>query len=108
MIQNVYTILLTNPGTRLFLPNYGVGLSNRVFSVIDDSFKSAIISDSVDAINEYEPRVVVDELNTFVKVDSDTNNVLLVLAIQVPTGSVRYISLTLGQVDDPGVMVGDY
>lgn len=100
MVQNVYTIILTRLGERIFNPQFGTNLESYVHSIIDDvgEFQKNVMNEIVRAVKRYEPRVIIDEDESFVYFDEEINDIVLILHILVPTGNVRVIGLTLKSI----------
>ena len=94
LMQNVYSILLTNLGERLYDDEFGSTLEESVFEIIGDlNGESKLLNQCVSLINKYEPRVVVVEDKSYISI-SDDNTVVIVLYIKVPRGIARKIELT--------------
>lgn len=94
LMQNVYSILLTNLGERLYDDEFGSTLEESVFEIIGDlNGESKLLNQCVKLINKYEPRAVVVEDKSFVSINED-NTVVIVLYIKVPRGVARKIELT--------------
>ena len=97
LLQNVYSIILTQKGERMF-SDFGTTIEQKLFSVIDDpdNFKSSLMNEIITAVNTYEPRVVVVEEQSFVIIDGE--NVNLILALLMPAGNVKELGITLKSV----------
>jgi phage baseplate assembly protein W len=94
LMQNVYSILLTNLGERLYDDEFGSTLEESVFDIIGDlNGESKLLNQCVTLINKYEPRAVVVEDKSYVAINED-NTVVVVLYIKVPRGIARKIELT--------------
>ncbi len=94
LMQNVYSILLTNLGERLYDDEFGSTLEESIFEIIGDlNGESKLLNQCVSLINKYEPRVVVVEDKSYISI-SDDNTVVIVLYIKVPRGIARKIELT--------------
>ena len=94
LMQNVYSILLTNLGERLYDDEFGSTLEESVFDIIGDlNGESKLLNQCVTLINKYEPRAVVVEDKSYVAITED-NTVAIVLYIKVPRGIARKIELT--------------
>lgn len=94
LMQNVYSILLTNLGERLYDDEFGSTLEESVFDIIGDlNGESKLLNQCVTLINKYEPRAVVVEDKSYVAINED-NTVVIVLYIKVPRGVARKIELT--------------
>jgi phage baseplate assembly protein W len=101
IVQNVLSIVLTSQGERLFNPDFGSPLNLVPFSIMDsnlDQHSDNIISQITKKINRYEPRATVIRERTFIKASPDINELILVLAIMVPSGNVRLIGVTLSSI----------
>lgn len=100
MVQNVYTIIFTRLGERIFNPQFGTNLENYIHSVIDDvsQFQKNVIAEIVRAVKRYERRVIIDEDESFVYFNEDINDIVIVLHIIIPTGTVRVIGVTLKSI----------
>ena len=53
--ENMQQILLTNPGERIMLPDFGVGLRRYVFEMNDEQLATVIREKIVAQIAKYEP-----------------------------------------------------
>lgn len=94
LMQNVYSILLTNLGERLYDDEFGSTLEESVFEIIGDlNGESKLLNQCITLINKYEPRAVVVEDKSYVAINED-NTVVIVLYIKVPRGVARKIELT--------------
>jgi hypothetical protein len=55
-------LLLTNPGERVMLPTYGVNLRKLIFEPNDTTLEAAARSMIIDALEMWEPRVVIQQI----------------------------------------------
>jgi len=69
-------ILNTSPGERAMLPEFGSKLQNFLFQPLDETLKQVIKTDAFLAIERWEPRIEVLELDVFE--DNDNEHRLLV------------------------------
>lgn len=53
--ENMKQILLTNPGERIMLPDFGVGLKRYLFEMNDDQLATVIRDKIVQQVAKYEP-----------------------------------------------------
>ena len=93
LIQNIYNILLTRKGERLFNPDFGTTIEERVFSIMNEDDETSILQECFTAINEYEPRVSVDYEESKVDIDYDSNTIRIIIAVVLPNGNSEYIVL---------------
>ena len=61
--ESIYNILLTSPGERLMRPEFGAGLSTFVHRPNTTTTHKAIASAVERAIERFEPRVVLEEVD---------------------------------------------
>lgn len=97
MLQNVYTIILTQKGERLF-SDFGTNIDQKLFSIIDDEeiFKAELMKEIITAVNTYETRVSIVEDESFIVINDES--VYLILMVAMPTGNVRELGITLKSV----------
>lgn len=93
LIQNIYSILLTRKGERLFNPDFGTTIEERVFSIMNEDDETSILQECFTAINDYEPRVSVDYDESKVDIDYDANTIRIIIAVVLPNGNSEYIVL---------------
>jgi len=65
IVNGITQILMTEKGTYLFNPEYGVGLQKYLFEPNDEITKARIKEETVVAIKTYEPRVAVNVSVTY-------------------------------------------
>lgn len=75
---DILQLLLTNPGERVMMPEYGTGLRRLVFDPADDILAKAAQNAISTAIKRWEPRIAVTAINT--SLDEEQN--LLQISIQ--------------------------
>ena len=93
LVQNIYNILLTRKGERLFNPEFGTTIEERVFNLINEDDETNILQECFTAIREYEPRVAVDYDASTVEIDYDGNTIRIIIAVVLPNGNTEYITL---------------
>lgn len=76
--NDILQLLYTNPGERVYRPDYGVGITLYLFDQLDDSSISDLRSRIISQIGTYEPRVEIDRLNVIQDNDNNLVNILLV------------------------------
>ena len=60
--ESITRIIMTNPGERVDLPFFGVGLKNRLFEPLDTDSEGQIENDIREQIETYEPRVIIETI----------------------------------------------
>lgn len=104
MVQNVISIVLTGVGERIFNPKFGTTLRNRLFNLVSnpDGIEFDILKEIKDAVARYESRVSILIPQSFVFWDGDYNDLRIVLAIGMPTGTVKKVGLSLKNFNNGG------
>ena len=99
LLQNVYTILLTQKGERMF-SDFGVGLDAKLFTLIDDEllYKDELMKEIVTAVSDYEPRVTILEGDSYIVVNGE--NINIILSIMMPQGNVEKLGITLKSINN--------
>ena len=76
---NILNVLLTEPGERLYLPNFGVGLKQLLFQNITNT---QIISDKIDEqLGIHVPEIQIMETNVNFNREEHLLNIVLVYAV---------------------------
>jgi hypothetical protein len=71
---DMLSLLLTNPGERVFLPTYGTPLRKLIFEQNDQELVSAARQMIIDSINDWEPRITVDAIEVTNGLEQDGLN----------------------------------
>lgn len=61
--SDLLCLLLTNPGERVMLPEFGTPLRRMVFQPNDNMSKTEIINMVSNSVSTWEPRIVVSSIN---------------------------------------------
>jgi len=61
--RSIMNLIKTKKGTRPFNPEYGCDISNYLFSYEPGFTEYNMKKEIIDAINKYEPRVSIDEVD---------------------------------------------
>jgi phage baseplate assembly protein W len=62
--ESMTRILLTNPGQRVMLPTFGVGINQQVFALVTPDILQDLAVNIHSQLATYEPRVVVLDVTT--------------------------------------------
>ena len=88
--SDLLQLLLTNPGERVMLPNYGTALKSLIFDPNDAQLETAARQMIINSINQWEPRITIQQIEINSSVDPndlDSNdpkeNVENILAIKI-------------------------
>lgn len=93
LIQNVYMILLTNPGERLFSQDFGTGIEQKLFKLGSVEEGITLLQECIRKVSIYEPRVYIDGDQSSCEFDNSLNHYTLILCCVLPTGRSEYIKL---------------
>lgn len=61
--SDLLILLMTNPGERVMLPEYGTGLHTLLFEPNDEEITEKAREMIINSINTWEPRVVIKEID---------------------------------------------
>ena len=95
VIQDVYAMLLTDPTGRLFRPDIGFGINSQVFNIMNTQDQQNLLANIASYIQQYQPLAVMDLSKSFLNYNQEQNGYEAILALSVPTGSVKYIAISL-------------
>lgn len=92
MIQNLYSCILTRKGERLFNPDFGTTIEERIFSLRTGGNPTDILKECIAALETYEPRIrlVYEQCNI---TDAGQHGIYLTLGVIVPGGNVQTINI---------------
>lgn len=69
---DLLVLLLTNPGERVMLPDYGTPLRELLFEPNDQRLEQKARDMIIQSIRTWEPRITVDQIQVFSKFDEDS------------------------------------
>ena len=81
--QNFKMLLLTNPGERVMLPLYGVGMRQYLFENFTSSTFARIEAKIIEQVETYMPNVVITEI-IFNQTSMDSNVLEIKIAYSIP------------------------
>ena len=93
LIQNVYSILLTNPGERLFNQKFGTGIEQKLFKIGSQEEGITLLQECIQKVHLYEPRVYIDGEKSSCEFDDSENQYYLLLCCVLPTTRTEMIRL---------------
>ena len=91
--DSIYAILMTKPGERVHLPDFGVGLELYVFEPNDDILEEILRSKIIEQISRWEPGVDVEDI-LFDK-DESTLNIQIVVRLRDFGGDIEKLNYSL-------------
>lgn len=74
--QSIWAILGTAPGERVMRPDFGCGIHDLVFTVLDTGTANAVAATVAEALADWEPRI--DVLDVYAAPDADEPSRLLI------------------------------
>jgi len=87
--QNLKMLILTTPGERIMIPNFGVGLRNYLFENVTDELLFEIRSKIIEQAKEYLPYIVINSVN-FRQEDGSANG----LSVE-PSSTSNYLHVVI-------------
>jgi phage baseplate assembly protein W len=81
--QNFKMLILTVPGERVMVPNFGVGLKKYLFENFSDSVYAEIDSKIREQVSIYMPAIAIDEIE-FGATDQDNNHLAVFISYRIP------------------------
>ncbi|HAI38125.1 MAG TPA: hypothetical protein DCM40_08390 [Maribacter sp.] len=81
--QNLKMLVLTSPGERLMLPEYGVGIRNFLFEQNVSSVRSDIASKIREQVKTYMPFITLEDI-TFAEMPENSYVLNLAIKYSVP------------------------
>lgn len=72
--SDLLILLLTNPGERIMLPEYGTALRDLIFEPNDEALHARAREMIIDAVRIWEPRISVEQIEVLSSVDDSSLN----------------------------------
>lgn len=95
--QAVKNLLMTGVGEKPFMPEYGGGLGNMLFELVDEESEAEMEIIVQNAIDIYEPRATLENLN--INLSPDRNSMHLSVSFRViNTQELVTLDTTLSRV----------
>lgn len=97
---SILFILMTTPGERVFLPEFGSNLKNLVFEQNDDSLASQIKQSIEEAITRWDPRVKIVKISVTQDLNHHIVNCSLVFKDRKdPTNETETVEFSLSATE---------
>jgi phage baseplate assembly protein W len=81
--QNFIMLLMTNPGERVMVPDFGVGIRTFLFTNKTEDYRPAIIAKVNQQVKKYLPVVVVGKID-FKELAQDRNSLSMRITYMIP------------------------
>lgn len=98
--ENLGILLRTRPGEMLGDPNYGCSLIDRLFRYQGLVVNDLIIEDIIDAVNKYEPRIIMTKNDISLVPDGNVIRIYLTYTIK-ETGEVNDYNMEISSNENP-------
>ena len=92
MIQNLYSCLLTRRGERMFNPDFGTTIEDRIYSIRTGGSSETILKECISVLETYEPRITLVYEHCKIT-DMGPHGIYLTLGVILPSGNVETISI---------------
>jgi hypothetical protein len=86
--QNLKTLILTDRGERIMLPDFGVGLKRFLFNNLNQTTSLEIRSEVETQVRKYLPFVQIEEVNVY-EDPSNLNKITVGISFYIPAISTR-------------------
>ena len=87
-------IVFTTPGEKFFNQSFGSRITESLFENIDEITATIIVDEIRQSIDNYEPRVEVDDVKAFPNYDNNSFDVTItydVIGSEIPTQELQFV-----------------
>jgi phage baseplate assembly protein W len=92
--RSVRNIVFTTPGEKFFNQSFGSRITESLFENIDEITATIIVDEIRQSIDNYEPRVEVDDVKAFPDYDNNSFDVTItydVIGSEIPTQELQFV-----------------
>ena len=92
--RSLRNIVFTTPGEKFFNQSFGSRITESLFENIDEITATIIVDEIRESINNYEPRVEVDDVKAFPDYENNSFDVIIVYSVigsQVPSQELQFV-----------------
>ena len=92
--RSLRNIVYTLPGEKFFNQSFGSRITESLFENIDDITATVIVDEIRESINNYEPRVEVDDVKAFPDYENNSFDVIItydVIGSEIPTQELQFV-----------------
>ena len=92
--RSLRNIVFTTPGEKFFNQSFGSRISESLFENIDEITATIIVDEIRQSIDNYEPRVEVDDVKAFPDYDNNSFDVTItydVIGSEIPTEELQFV-----------------
>mgnify|MGYP001284663418 FL=1 len=92
--RSIRNIVFTTPGEKFFDPSFGSRITESLFENIDEITATIIVDEIRQSIDNYEPRVEVDDVKAFPDYENNSFDVTItydVIGSEIPTQELQFV-----------------
>ena len=92
--RSLRNIVFTTPGEKFFNESFGSRITESLFENIDVITATVIVDEIRESINNYEPRVEVDDVKAFPDYENNSFDVIItydVIGSEIPTQELQFV-----------------
>ena len=92
--RSLRNIVFTTPGEKFFNQSFGSRITESLFENIDDITATVIVDEIRQSIDNYEPRVEVDDVKAFPDYENNSFDVTItydVIGSEIPTQELQFV-----------------
>jgi len=92
--RSLRNIVFTTPGERFFNESFGSRITESLFDNIDEITATIIVDEIRESIDNYEPRVALDDVKAYPNYDNNSFDVIItyeVVGAEVPKQELQFV-----------------
>ena len=92
--RSIRNIVFTIPGEKFFNPNFGSRITESLFENIDDITATIIVDEIRESIQNYEPRVDLNNVEAFPNYDNNSFDLVITYTImgsEIPPQELQFV-----------------
>ena len=92
--RSLRNIVFTTPGEKFFNQSFGSRITESLFENIDEITATIIVDEIRQSIDNYEPRVEVDDVKAFPDYENNSFDVIItydVIGSEIPTQELQFV-----------------
>ena len=92
--RSLRNIVFTTPGEKIFNQSFGSRITESLFENIDEITATIIVDEIRQSIDNYEPRVEVDDVKAFPDYENNSFDVTItydVIGSEIPTQELQFV-----------------
>jgi len=92
--RSIRNIVFTTPGEKFFNQSFGSRITESLFENIDEITATVIVDEIRQSIDNYEPRVEVDDVKAFPDYENNSFDVTItydVIGSEIPTQELQFV-----------------